>query len=584
MASGITLKKGRLSQALRDSLDDYYKSIGADADYTKNKWRQWANNPGIIKYRAERDAETVGWIIYNPGKSTIDEILVSEKQRGNNIEPRMIDALILRENLVTAEIMKTDKKKYQWMVEYGFRPTRSIIVEGLSFYRMDLSIAVLFKKLEGHKPARIYRKIERVAIEKINETQTDAAIKAALKGLIDKLGGLNRFVRPGQTVAIKPNVVADHGFKDGVYTGGVVTDIRLVKALIELLLPIAGKVIIAEGSSINRSQTAKQFAHYGYDRLVDLNPAKVSLVDLNVDELVEKPVPGGKRMLSRKIPLTLERADVIINVPVMKTHFAALVSLSVKNLQGSIPPIEKYMSHFFGLWQNLVNTHHLVKPDLIIIDGIVGQEGFGPVSGIPKTMNLLIGGTNPVAADAVTMRIMGLEPALSPPVYLAYMQGLGPIEPDKISIIGPSIEEVKSPFKLAEINIRSGRDFIIHDGQACPGCRGYLHFVVSKLRKQPDPKDPGRLLIDRPFDKKVNIFLGPVTETVINPEETNIFMGICQQHYAETGAHLPGCPPHAEVIMKGIFSLFPDVERPKYADKTEEARLEEMLEEVLTNI
>lgn len=583
MASGIILKKGRLSQALRDSLDDYYKSIGADADYTKNKWRQWTNNPGIIKYRAERDAVTVGWIIYNPEKSTIDEILVSEKQRGKNIEPRMIDALIIRENLVTAEILKTDKKKYRWMVEYGFRPTRSFFVEGLSFLRMDLSTAVLFKKLKGQKPARIYRKIERVAIEKITETPTDIAIKAALQGLIDKLGGLKRFVRPGQTVAIKPNVVADHGFKDGVYTGGVVTDIRLVKALIELLLPIAGKVIIAEGSSINRSQTAKQFAHYGYGRLVDLDPAKVSLVDLNIDELVEKPVPGGKRMLSRKIPLTLERADVIINVPVMKTHFAALVSLSVKNLQGSIPPIEKYMSHFFGLWQNLVNIHHLVKPDLIIIDGIVGQEDFGPVSGTPKTMNLLIGGTNPVATDAVTMRIMGLEPALSPPVYHAYMQGLGPIEPDKISIIGPSIEAVKSPFKLPDINIRSGRDFIIHDGQACPGCRGYLHFVVSKLRR-PDPQDTGRLLIDRPFDKKVNFFLGPVTETVINPEETNILMGICQQHHAETGAHLPGCPPHAEVIMKGIFNLFPDVERPKYADKTEEARLEEMLEEVLANI
>ena len=582
MASGITLKKGILSKALRDSLDDYYQSI--DADYTKNKWRQWTNNPGIIKYRAERDAETVGWIIYDPGKSTIDEILVSVKQRGNNIEPLMIDALLIRENLVTAEIMKTDKKKYQWMVEYGFRPTRSFIVEGRSFYRMDLSISVLLKKLEGQKPARIYRKIERVAIEKISETQTDVAIKTALKGLIDKLGGLNRFVKPGQIVAIKPNVVADHGLKDGVYTGGVVTDIRLVKALIELLLPIAGKVIIAEGSSINRSQTAKQFAHYGYDRLVDLDPAKVSLVDLNIDKLVEKPVPRGKRMLSRKIPLTLERADVIINVPVMKTHFAALVSLSVKNLQGAIPPIEKYMSHFFGLWQNLVNTHHLVKSDLIIIDGIVGQEGFGPVLGTPKTMNLLIGGTNPVATDAVTMRIMGFDPALSPPVCVAHLQGMGPIEPDKISIIGPSIEEVKSPFKLPEINIGSGRDFIIHDGHACPGCRGYLHFVVSKLRKQPDPKDPGRLLIDRPFDKMVNIFLGPSTETVINPEETNIFMGICQQHHAETGTHLPGCPPHAEVIMKGIFSLFPDVERPKYADKTEEARLEEMLEEVLANI
>ena len=61
----------------------------------------------------------------------------------------------------------------------------------------------------------------------------------------------------------------------------------------------------------------------------------------------------------------------------------------------------------------------------------------------------------------------------------------------------------------------------------------------------------------------------------------NIFMGICQQHYAGKGKHLAGCPPHAEVIMKGIFSLYPDIERPQYADKHAEDKLEAMLEEVL---
>ena len=77
------------------------------------------------------------------------------------------------------------------------------------------------------------------------------------------------------------------------------------------------------------------------------------------------------------------------------------------------------MSHFFGLWQNLINIHRLVKPKLHIIDGLVGLEDFGPVAGTPKTMNLLIGGVSPVAVDAVTMRIMGLDPITSPPVRLS---------------------------------------------------------------------------------------------------------------------------------------------------------------------
>ncbi|MBP6974284.1 MAG: hypothetical protein KBB67_14610 [Syntrophorhabdus sp.] len=99
--------------------------------------------------------------------------------------------------------------------------------------------------------------------------------------------------------------------------------------------------------------------------------------------------------------------------------------------------------------------------------------------------------------------------------------------------------------------------------------------------RRPDPANERRLLIDRPFNNKVNIYLGPVHRHEINLDETNIFMGICQQHNAECGIHLPGCPPHAEVIVNGIFSLFPDIERPQYADKSEEARLGEMLQEIM---
>jgi hypothetical protein len=196
-------------------------------------------------------------------------------------------------------------------------------------------------------------------------------------------------------------------------------------------------------------------------------------------------------------------------------------------------------------------------------------------------MNILIGGTNPVAVDATAMRVMGLDPAASsPPVLLAYLQGLGPIGRESIDVVGASIDEVASTFNLPRIDLQSGADFRIHDGGACPGCRGYLHFVLNKLRR-PDPACNGRLLIDRPLEPKVNVFLGPATPVPIDSRQTNIFMGICQQHHAAEGAHLRGCPPHAEVIMNGIFRLFPDVLRPKYADETEEAKLEKLLDEVL---
>lgn len=578
MPRQVKLTKGTFSRDFAECLTDYYR-FDPSGRYVERKLRQWEGD-GVVLYEAEEETRPLGWVVYKPDASGVEEIILRKGLAGKGLEGLIVDALIEKESLVSAEILQEDEEKYRWMIEYGFRPTRSFQRDGWALVKMDLSIAKYFQKIKGKPPAKPYPNVEKVVVEKVPPTWGQGELKASLMNLIHSLGGLERFVRKGENVVIKPNVVSDHGLRDGVYRGGVVTDVRLVRALIEILLPVAGKVTVAEGASINRAETEKLFVHYGYDKLKEIDPKRISLVDLNTDKLVRKTVPGGKRMLSREIPLTMEQADVIISVPVMKTHNAALVSLSVKNLQGSIPALEKYMSHFFGLWQNLVNTHYLVKPKLVIVDGLTGQENFGPVHGTPKVMNLLIGGTNPVAVDATTMRIMGFDPLLSPPVLMAYMQGLGPIEPEKIQVVGVSVEEAMSPFKEAELDISGGQNFIVHDGGACLGCKGYLHYVLIKLRR-PDPKNPERLIIDRPFEKKVNLFVGPDTEVEPNPEETNVFMGVCQQHHAAMGKHFPGCPPHAEVLIKGIYGLFPGVERPQFADDYAEDRLERMLMEVL---
>ena len=576
MSKSITLAKGSFSKAFAEHLVAYYRF--ADGGYAQRKLRQWEGDGLVVLYEAKRESKVVGWVVYRPEGSAIEEILVPGVEEG--LKEAVVDGLIEQESLVSAEILEKDLEKYRWMLDYGFRPTRPFQKDGADLLKMELSISVYLRKVRGKPPAKTYPGVEQVVIEKVPPTRSPEELKGSLLNLMDSMGGLERFVRKGQNVVIKPNVVADHGLREGVYHGGVVTDLGLVRALVEILLPIAGKVTVAEGASINRAETDKLFAHYGYDRLTELDPKRVSLVDLNADKLVRKSVPNGKRILSREIPVTLDQADVIISMPVMKTHFAAHVSVSIKNLQGALGPLEKYMSHFFGLWQQLINIHHLVKPKLIIVDGLTAQENFGPVYGTSKTMNLLIGGTNPVAVDATAMRIMGFDPVLSPPVLLAYMQGLGPIEPEKIRVLGASIEEVKDRFREAEVDVSGGRKFIVHDGRACGGCRGYLHYVLKKLRR-PDPEHPDSLLIDRPFEKKVNIFLGPDTETEPDPNETNVFLGICQQHHAKAGKHLPGCPPHAEVIMKGLYSLYPDVERPRYADEHAEDKLEKMLMEVL---
>jgi len=385
----------------------------------KTKDTVFPERPELIKYVIKKGRENIATLLYNKDISCVEAFSMDEKYRCKNIEYEIIDELISKETLISWELNGNDKYLYELLLSYGFRPTKTIKKNGNEKVKMELSAAVALEKLKGKKPVKTYRKKETVVIEPIPKTLYYEEIKSGLNNLIERLGGLKRFVKKGDTVVIKPNLVSDHGIKDGIYKGGIVTDIRVIKALVEILLPVAGKIIVAEGSSINRSATTKMFEHYGYNKLAEIDPSKISLVDLNNDALVEKKVPEGKRMTKRNIPVTLDKADVIINVPVMKIHFAAIVSLSIKSLQGAVPPLEKYMTHYFGLWQNLVDIHRIIKPKLTIIDGLVGQEDFGPVSGTPKQMNLLIGGTNPVAIDAVTMKIMGLEPF-----------GVAPVKPD----------------------------------------------------------------------------------------------------------------------------------------------------------
>jgi hypothetical protein len=107
-------------------------------------------------------------------------------------------------------------------------------------------------------------------------------------------------------------------------------------------------------------------------------------------------------------------------------------------------------------------------PDLIIIDGLVGQEDFGPVSGSPRKMDLLIAGTNPVAVDAVALNIMGLTPWDSPPVLMAHYEGMGPVTWESIEVKGLSVDDLSCSFKRPVINLESGKCFKVHDGNACP--------------------------------------------------------------------------------------------------------------------
>ena len=199
MARDISFKTGRRTPTLFRLLRDRYLKDGIDDRYIAFKWEEWGNNSSITVFRAVKTNRVVGWIFYDRKTSTIEEMLVEGSWKGKDPRPAMLDALIARESMVAASLLAADQEKYRSLVEYGFRPTLSFNRNGFPLIRMELSTSVLLKKTAAGKPFHAYRKKERVAVEKIPPTQTYEEIKKGLSNLIDRLGGLRRFVKPGRT-------------------------------------------------------------------------------------------------------------------------------------------------------------------------------------------------------------------------------------------------------------------------------------------------------------------------------------------------------------------------------------------------
>ena len=147
--SEITLKKGKPSAALRSSLDEYYSKIpGVDRAYVDTRWEQWKQGGSIMTYLVKKDADTVGWILYNRATSAVEEIFVKESKGQAGIRTQAINALIALESLVSAEVAEEDKEKLRWLAEYGFRPTRKIKAHGRSLVKMELSTVVFLPESE----------------------------------------------------------------------------------------------------------------------------------------------------------------------------------------------------------------------------------------------------------------------------------------------------------------------------------------------------------------------------------------------------------------------------------------------------
>jgi Pyruvate/2-oxoacid:ferredoxin oxidoreductase delta subunit len=174
------------------------------------------------------------------------------------------------------------------------------------------------------------------------------------------------------------------------------------------------------------------------------------LINFEGAGVVHFPIDGRSYYLARP---ALE-ADLIINLPKLKTHVLTLMTGAVKNMFGIVPGFRKARYHKEAprpesFAQILVDILSARTPDLTIIDAVTAMEGDGPSSGNPRNLNLLLASADPVAVDAIASSIIGLKADDVPTTKIASESGLGIGWPEAIKVVGKKVSEVHCPdFKL----------------------------------------------------------------------------------------------------------------------------------------
>ncbi len=353
-----------------------------------------------------------------------------------------------------------------------------------------------------------------------------------LERCLAPLGGVARFAKRGDRVLIKPNFGVPRP-----PDSAVITDPNLVLALADLFLAHGAQVTIGE-SCVTGFELAKVF------EVLDI-PARaaargVALVDLRRDRWVELAVPDPLVLASVRIARTALEADLVVNVPKMKTHVETTVTLAVKNVKGVLVGNEKARLHQLdaplpdlnALEAAVADLNAVVPRTLNLVDGIVAMEGGGPLEGDPVAMGVLLAGDNRVAVDLVACDLMGIDAAAVQHLRLAAKRGLGPAALAEVQLVGDDPAPLRRAFRRPD-----GLDFAIsavqlEEAGACSGCAGGIRQALRGMRDNPTVLNA---------ERTVRVHIGAKVQ---GPAvAADLVVGNCALRRLRDGRPVPGCPP-----------------------------------------
>jgi uncharacterized protein (DUF362 family) len=375
-----------------------------------------------------------------------------------------------------------------------------------------------------------------VSIVKVQGDRVEHAVRQA----IEMAGGLEAAIPSGSSVLIKPNVVSP-----SPSGSGRITDARVTEAVTKVVLDRAPRrVIIGEGSSVGYDFPGRKDSMHCLEVSGTADVARrlgVALVDLNRDERVEVRAENAFVMESFAVARAAWEADVIVDLPVIKTHVRTGITCGLKNMKGVLPGDEKKRTHQLGLDRGIVDLNRVVKPHFTLVDAIVGMEGTWQYPEDAVRLGCIVTGADVVAVDAVCTTIAGFDVEQILHVQLAAQEGLGVADLERIEVRGGAIANVARRFVPYQEAARErfGAAQIV-ERNACTGCMGEMVSTFIYLNKA----GFGDRLAD------LTLIMG-MPDELPEMRKTPVVVGKCARAFRHRGIYVPGCPPHGIAITDG---------------------------------
>jgi uncharacterized protein (DUF362 family) len=384
----------------------------------------------------------------------------------------------------------------------------------------------------------------------------------SVRRVVDLCQGLVH-LPPKAKVFIKPNIVFWTRFTP-FPKWGVITTSRVVEDTVVLLKERGiDDITIGEGTVTRQPKDFETPAHafetLGYGTLKKRYGVQV----INVFERPFKKVDlGGGAALHYNADFL--ESDFLINLPVLKTHAQAVLSLGIKNLKGliDIPSRKKCHNASPGKDLNFYVSRlaQPIPPSLTLLDGIYTNERGPGFDGRIHRSNILIASRDILSADMVGARVLGYEPSQVPHLVYAAGERGRPLDLSDIEVVGEPIAEVAShheyafpyneagtlPLPMVKMGIQ-GLSYKKYDLTMCTYCSGLTRVILMAI---------AQAWKGTPWDE-VEILTGKAMKPTPGMKKT-ILLGKCMVQANRENPDIlemipvKGCPPSQKELIGAL--------------------------------